>query len=323
MAVLVTGVGYIGARLVERLLDEGERVVAVENFFSTDERAVAALAEWPGCTLIRGDAAEPGVLEAAFKAAPITAVYALSAQASAHPEAAPAEYTERANLVAPRVLLDAMLAHAVSTLVYASSFRVYGSDLPPLVDESLPYGRFGDLSHLSKVYAEKLLELYAARHGLTALAIRLGITYGVSPVMKLDPRFMTAPNKFALQAARGEPLVLYPDADRPAGFIHVDDAAELMRASAAGPFSGSGYLPINGVTEVCSVAQLAQTVRRVGQERGLTVEIRRQGSPAEPAGEWPATVRVTSSFGRFFEEPRRTFAESAGELIDYWRRADA
>lgn len=315
MAVLVTGVGYIGARLVERLLAAGEEVVAVENFFSTDAAAVAALAARPGCTLIEGDAAEPAVLEAAFAAAPISTVYALAAQSSAHPEAAPPSYTERANLVAPRVLLDAMLAHDVAKIVYASSFRVYGDALPPLVDESLPYGRFGDLSHLSKVYAEKLLEFYAARYGLTALSIRLGVCYGLSPVMKTDARFMTAPNKFCRQAAAGEPLTLYPDCDRPAGFIHVDDAAGAMLAAAAEPLSG--YVPLNAVTETSTVARLAGDVRRAGAERGLPVEVCRQAPPGPPAGE----TRVTSRLARFFAQPRRTLAGSVGELIDYWSHA--
>ncbi|HET7034115.1 MAG TPA: NAD(P)-dependent oxidoreductase [Thermomicrobiaceae bacterium] len=315
MAVLVTGVGYIGARLVERLLAAGEEVVAVENGFSTDAAAVAALAARPGCTLIEGDAAEPAVLEAAFSAAPIATVYALASQASAHPEAASPSYTERANLVAPRVVLDAMLAHSVTTIVYASSFRVYGDALPPLVDESLPYGRFGDLSHLSKVYAEKLLELYAARHGLTALSLRLGICYGPSPVMKRDARFMTAPNKFCRQAAQGEPLLLYSDCDRPAGFIHVDDAAGAMLAAAAEPLSG--YLPLNAVTEMRSVAQLAQDVRRAGEERGFHVAVCRQAPPGPPPGE----ISVRSRLPRFFAQPRRTLAGSVGELIDYWSHA--
>ena len=59
------------------------------------------------------------------------------------------------------------------------------------------------MSHLSKVHAEKLLEMYATLHGLRALSLRFGIVHGLGPIFKTDPRFMTAPNLFCWRAARG------------------------------------------------------------------------------------------------------------------------
>jgi len=271
LTVLVTGIGYMGAALAGALLARGERVIGLDNRFSTDQRAIARLVE-AGLEFVAGDIAEEADVEAAFARAPLAAVYHFAAQASAHPLAATVDYTERSNLRGPRVVLDAMLRHHVGTIVYASSFKVYGENLCGTIGEDQPYGAFRDMSHLSKVYAEKLLELYATVHGLRCLALRYGIVHGLGPVFKTDPRFMTAPNKFCQQAARGEPLSLFGGGQAPAGWVQLDDAVAATLAAAARP-DFTGYTPLNVVGEVASVAQVAALVRDAGAARGLAVLI--------------------------------------------------
>jgi nucleoside-diphosphate-sugar epimerase len=272
MALLVLGVGYIGSALVREALARGERVVALDNFFSSDESAVAGLGSSPDCTFIRGSITDPGALDAAFGAADdVSAVYLLAAQASANPLAATADYTEEVNLRGPRLVLEAMRRHGARTLVFGSATRVYGDSIPADADESTPYGRFADLSHLSKVYVEKLLEMHAgldSTDALRCLAIRLGLVYGVAPVMKTDYRFMTAPNKFCLQAVRGEPLVV--NGGNEVGLIHVADAAGALLFAAGHDF-GERYVALNAATEVASIAEVARLVEEAGAARGLEV----------------------------------------------------
>src|SRR5205823_2387168 len=113
-------------------------------------------------------------------------------------------------------------------VVFGGSFRVYGDELVgQCVDEQTPYGRVGDLSHLSKLYVEQLARMLGTRF----VSVRLGITYGLSPVMKTTPQLMTVPNLFCQRAARGAPLEVLED--RPMAFIHVIDAAETLLLAAA------------------------------------------------------------------------------------------
>lgn len=282
LAHLITGIGYIGARLAEDLLEAGEEVVGVENFFSTDRRAVARLERHPGFHLIRGSMNSPNTLTRAFAARPIEVVYSLAAQASAHPQAASARYTEVTNLLSPRLLFDLAARHRVRRVVYGSSLRVYG-DLPlRLADEDSPYGRFADLSHLSKVYVEKLAEMYAHERGLQAVAVRLGLVYGLGPVMKSDYRFLTAPNKFCLLAAQGEPLVVTAGGLRPQGLLHVADAARGLRFVAALP-DLPPYFSVNLATESATIRDVAGLVADLGASQGLAVEV--QGPSDEGVGE--------------------------------------
>jgi nucleoside-diphosphate-sugar epimerase len=282
VAILVAGLGYIGAALAEDLLRAGERVVGIDNGFATDRAALARLAEQSGFRLVEGSVTAARTVARAFVREPIEVVYQLAAQASGHPAAAPPRYTELTNLSGPRVVLDAATRHGVPRVVYASSLRVYGGVLPPCVDEATPYGQQGDLAHLSHVYGEKLLELYARRAGLTAVAVRLAVVYGRGPVTKTDYRFMTVPNKFCLQVARGEPLEVYPGAATATGFIHLADACAALRAAAAAPWP-PGFHAANAVGEICTVPALAAAVVNVARARGLAATVRGAGDDPLPA----------------------------------------
>jgi nucleoside-diphosphate-sugar epimerase len=133
VAVLLTGVGYIGSALLHPLLARGERVVGLENFYCTPRPAARRLADQPGFTLLEGDVANPADVARAFQAAtaddsPLT-VYHLAAQPSAGAAARDPDYTERANLTGARLVLQAAHDSGARRVVFGGSFRVYGVDL--------------------------------------------------------------------------------------------------------------------------------------------------------------------------------------------------
>jgi len=316
LAVLVTGVGYMGTALVEALLASGERVIGLDNRFSTDDETLARLCA-TGLELVDGDVAEPDDVEVAFARAPISTVYHFAAQASAHPAAAEVAYTERTNLQGPRVVLDAMLRHGTPTIVYASSFKVYGENLRGQIGEDQPYGIFRDMSHLSKVHAEKLLEMYAALHGLRCLSLRFGIVHGRGPIFKTDPRFMTAPNKFCWQVALGEAISVFGGGRAPAGWLHLADAVTATLAAASNP-AFTGYVPINVVGEVVSVAEVAALVREVAATHGLSAQI--DGIDAANLSDEAARFNVSSALDAIPEaHAQHHLRESLPAVLEYCR----
>lgn len=316
MGSLVTGIGYIGARLVEMLLDTGETVVGIDNRFSTDPAALRRLAQRPGFLLIEGDVADEAVLDRAFASgARVDTVYHLAAQSSSNPSAAPTSYSEQTNLVGPRVVLERACAAGVTCLVFGSSLQVYGRRVEGQVDESKPYGPILDISHLSKVYVEKLMEMFSHTRGLRCVAARLGLVYGLSPVMKTDPRFMTAPNRFALQAARGEPLRVDATAYYPTAMIHVDDACRGLIAVAR--WQSEGYTPVNLVGETASVVQVAGLVRRLAEQRGLRVDLILPEQPPEV----PECSFSSALPGTAFE-PRVPLENGVEQVLDFFLRRD-
>ncbi|HYU20988.1 MAG TPA: NAD(P)-dependent oxidoreductase [Chloroflexota bacterium] len=311
MAVLVTGLGYIGTALAGSLLDQGETVVGMENGFSTVPGALARLKARPRFHLVRGSVTSARSIERAFDGARVGTVFHLAAQASGHPQAAAPSYTERTNLVAPRLVFEAAARHGVTRFVFGSSFRVYGDELAGTIDESRPYGRVSDLSHLSKIYAEKLLEMLTWQHRLAVASVRLGVVYGLGPAMKSDPRFLTVPNLFCLRAARDEPLIVNPGARRPIGFVHLQDAVQalILAAEHTEQPQARAY---NALSEVLTVGEVGATVARIGQQRGLSVRV--EGAGLGPATRW----RYASSLEAVGFRPTRTMAESLPEVLEYY-----
>jgi nucleoside-diphosphate-sugar epimerase len=314
VAILITGLGYIGARLALDLLQQGERVVGLENFFCTPRPALSELAQQPGLRLVRGSINRAATLRRVFGLEPVEAVVHLAAQPSAHPAAARPSYTELTNLVGPRLLLEAAQQAGVRRVVLGSSFKVYGDRLPERVTEHQPYGRVGDLAHLSKIYVEKLAEMLAAAGGPPAVAVRLGITYGLGPVMKHDPRFMTVPNLFARLAAERKPLTIHPGATEPAGFIHLADASAALQAALAADWNAP-YRAVNAVTECATVGQVAGWVQRAARAHGL--EARVAGGQDAPA----RRVAVETSLPGFEARAARRLADSLGEVVAYFLQA--
>lgn len=319
MSVLVIGAGYIGAALVAACLRDGERVVALDNGFATDLDAVARLGAPADLDLLAGDIRDRATIDHAFRvAADVTAVYLLAAQASASPDAASADVTEEVNLRGPRHVLEAAVAHARTRVeapppvVYGSSFHCYGPNPEGSVDETRPYGAQGDLSHLSKVYAEKLGEMHAGRDGITFVPVRLGIVHGVGPVMKRDYRFVTVPHAFCLRRLAGEPVVVTASGARPLAFCHLDDAVDALRRATAGVAPGT-YAPANAAPEVLTAHEVRAVVDAAARASGLDVPD--EDAPPPPASRFTVTSRLVEAGW----VPRRTLRDSVAEVLAHFR----
>jgi nucleoside-diphosphate-sugar epimerase len=132
------------------------------------------------------------------------------------------------------------------------------------VDERQPYGEQGDLAHLSKVYAELCLSLYARRAGFDLVLLRLGIVYGASSVEHSRAESQTVVEKFRRIASAGEPLPLDAGGGATIGVVHVEDVARIMLGA---PHS-TGVSAANVSAETLTVADVAALAegRRPGGE---------------------------------------------------------
>ena len=157
--------------------------------------------------------------------------------------------------------------------------------------------------------------MLAGQHGVPVANVRLGVVYGLGPLMKHDPRFLTVPNLFCLRTVAGEPLTVHAGANRPIGFLHLDDAVRALRLSAeVARARGAGAWAINAVSEVLGVGEVAAIVEREANARGLSPRIEGAGPLTGPR--WS----VASSLDAAGFRPTRTMGESLGEVLDYYAR---
>ncbi len=258
MRLLVLGSGYLGARLGELALDAGHELVLADNWRVTARDQLGGL-EARGARVETIDVRDAQAVSALVGEG-FDRVQLLAAQASRPLSISDPAYTEQTNLVGPRVVAEALASASDSPapLVYGSSLHVYGPDLSGEVGAGAPYGRQGDLAHLSKIYAELCLELYARRHGFDLALLRLGIVYGPSPVEHDRPESQTVVDKFRRMAAAGEELTLDDGGRATIGTVHVDDAARILLEAPHEP----GIVRANVAAETVTVGDVARMARR-------------------------------------------------------------
>ena len=244
------GAGYIGAKVAERALAAGDEVLLADNWHAT-RREQAEPLQRAGAEVRTADIRRLEEVEALFAPAPDRVIF-LAALASRPQSWKEPLYTEQANLTGARHVAEAVAGAGGMPVAFGSSLHVYGYDLSGEVGPQTPYGPQRDLTHLSKVYAELCLRLYAERDGFELALLRLAVVHGPSPIEHDGPDAVTVVDKFRRMVAAGEPLTV-DDPDAVLGAVHVDDAARILLDAPPGA--------ANVVADTVTVGQVAALAR--------------------------------------------------------------
>ncbi len=248
--LLILGAGYVGAAMAGQALAAGDRVTLADNWFATDRSQLSGLEE-KGATVVDADIRERSQVDPLVAAADRVAL--LAAQASRPLSESDPDYTEETNLTGVRRVAQSVAANGCPPVVFGSSLHVYGPGLAGEVGPDTPYGEQGDLAHLSKIYGELALAMFAQAAPFDLAIARLGIVYGPSPVEHDRPESQTVIDRFRRQAAAGEALTLDNGGKATIGAVHVEDAARILLSLP----SGSGVSAVNVAADTLTVADVA------------------------------------------------------------------
>jgi len=261
--VLVTGgAGFLGSHLCDRLLERGDEVICVDNFFTGRKANIAHLVGHPRFELIRHDIVYPLFLEA-------ERVFNLACPAS--PVAY--QYNSIKTIKTSTVGMVNVLGLAKrcrARIVHASTSEVYGDpDVHPQPETY--WGHVNPLGPRSwydegKRVAESLCMSYHAVHGLEVRIVRIFNTYGP----RMDPFDGRVVSNFIRQALAGEPLTVYGDGSQTRSFCYVDDLVDgllrMMEVEETGPVN----LGNPEETTIRAVAELV--MRLVGSDAAILEE---------------------------------------------------
>lgn len=248
--LITGGAGFLGSHLVDRLMQAGEEVICLDNYFTGRKSNIAQWVNHPRFELIRHDVTEPIKLE-------VDRIWHLACPASPiHYQTNPVK-TAKTSFLGTYNMLG--LARRVGArLLLASTSEIYGDpDVHPQSEDYRgcvnPIGPRACYDEGKRI-AETLCFDYQRMHGSEIRIARIFNTYG--PRMLADDGRVVS--NFIVQSLRGEPLTLYGDGNQSRSFCYVDDLIEgfirLMNNAHPGPIN-------LGNPNEFTIRQLAEQVR--------------------------------------------------------------
>ena len=219
--ILVTGgAGFLGSHLCKRLLNEGNEVICVDNFFTGDKRNIEELMTNPYFEVIRHDVTFPLYIE-------VDEIYNLACPASPpHYQFDPVQTTKTSVIGAINML--GLAKRCKAKILQASTSEVYGD--PEVHPQPESYKGSVSTTGIRACYdegkrcAETLFFDYYRQHDVDIKVMRIFNTYGPN----MNPYDGRVVSNFIVQALKGEDITMYGDGSQTRSFCYVDDLIDGM-----------------------------------------------------------------------------------------------
>ena len=247
--IVTGGAGFLGSHLIDRLMDNGEEVISLDNYFTGRKENLNKWIGHPRFEIVRHDIIEPIFLEA-------DRIWHLACPASPiHYQYNPIKTSKTSFLGTYNML--GLATRIKARLLLASTSEVYGD--PEIHPQ--PEGYRGNVNpngirscyDEGKRIAETLCFDYQRMHSTQIRVMRIFNTYG--PRMLPDDGRVVS--NFIAQALQGKPLTIYGNGNQTRSFCFVDDLIQGMISFMNSDHTG----PINiGNPEEFSINQLADLV---------------------------------------------------------------
>jgi UDP-glucuronate decarboxylase len=303
--ILVTGgAGFIGSHLVEKLLEQGNEVISLDNYFTGTKENLRPLLVHPHLELIRHDVVEPIMLE-------VDQIYHLACPASpVHYQYNPVK-TIKTNVMGTLNMLG-LAKRVKARILLASTSEIYGD--PQVHPQREDY--WGNVNCLGprscydegKRVAETLMMDYHRQNGVDIRIARIFNTYG--PRMAINDGRVVS--NFIVQALTGQDITIYGEGSQTRSFCYCSDLVEglirLMNREDC-------HDPVNlGNPEEYTILELAQKI--LGMTQSPAQLVFRPLPPDDPVKRKPDITRAEDLLGW---QPTVPLISGLKETIPYFR----
>ena len=303
--ILITGgAGFLGSHLCRRLLNEGNDIICVDNFFTGTKDNIIDLFDNAHFELMRHDVTFPLYVE-------VDEIYNLACPASPiHYQHDPVQTTKTSVHGAINML---GLAKRVGAKIFqASTSEVYGD---PTVHPQVE-GYWGNVNPIGqrscydegKRCAETLFFDYNRQHKLRIKVARIFNTYGPN----MHPNDGRVVSNFIMQALQNKPITIYGDGSQTRSFCYVDDLIEAFIRLMNTPDEFVG--PVNtGNPDEFTILELA---KKVIEMTGSNSEIVFHNLPSDDPTQRQPDITVAKEVLKW--EPEVKLEEGLKKTIPYF-----
>lgn len=304
--ILITGgAGFLGNHLCRRLLQEGNEVICLDNFFTGTKQNIVDIIADPYFELIRHDIQEPILLE-------VDEIYNLACPASPpYYQFDPVATTKTSVLGAINMLEIAKKCKA--KILQASTSEVYGD--PKIHPQPESYRGNVSTTGIRACYdegkrcSETLFFDYHRQYGVEIKVARIFNTYG--PYMNPDDGRVVS--NFIVQALKNEDITIYGDGKQTRSFQYVDDLIEGLIRLMNSPDGFTGPVNIGNPNEF-SMLELAQNVIELTESKSSLVY--KELPQDDPMQRQP---NISLAKKELNWEPKIQLTDGLNKTIEYFR----
>ncbi len=254
MTYLVTGAaGFIGAALAKRLLDEGNRVVTIDNLSTGIKGNIPA-----GCEFIFGNTYDPDILKQ-LDAYKFDAIFHIAGQSGGVTCWDDPLYDMNSNITSTLLLLDYAKRSGCKTFVYASSMSVYGDENPCPVRE-------GDALEpktfyaVGKIASEYYMRIYSQQYGIKCTALRFNNVYG--PGQNMENLRQGMVSIYMAYAIKDRHIPVLGAKNRYRDFVYIDDTVEACVLASRGKEPALYNVYTTATNRKTTCEQLIEIIRK-------------------------------------------------------------
>ncbi|MFA5250754.1 MAG: SDR family oxidoreductase [Parachlamydiales bacterium] len=274
-AIVTGGAGFIGSHLTELLLENGFKVLVLDNLSGGHLKNLKAVQNHPHFTFQKADIRKKEQIAPFFKGADF--VFHLAALADIVPSIEkPRDYFET-NVSGTFNVLECAQSANVKRLVYAASSSCYGiaREYPTpetaAIDPQYPYA-------LTKYLGEELVMHWAQLYHLPALSLRLFNVYG--PRARTTGAYGAVFGVFLGQKLRNKPFTVVGDGCQTRDFTYVTDVARAFYMAAQSTLSNrifnvgsSGHYSVNRLVELLGGGEVLWIPKRPGEPESTFADV--------------------------------------------------
>ena len=309
------GAGFIGSSLSKKLLEEGNKVVTIDNFcnFYNPKIKENNIKEFEGkenYKIYRADIRDRQAIKQIFDENQIDIVMHLAAMAGVRPSIENPVLYQEVNCMGTQNILEEMKAHDIKNLVMASSSSVYGNckEVPfredMVVDFAIsPYAA-------TKKANEVMTHVYHKLFNMNVMMLRFFTVYG--PKQRPD----LAINKFTRLMLNNEEIPMFGDGTTSRDYTYIDDIVDGIKKSCEYCMSHKYVYEILNIGNSSPVS-LKEMIQTIG--KALNIEPKIKQLPMQPGDVDRTFADVSKAKKLIGYEPKVSFEQGITNFVKWYK----
>lgn len=309
------GAGFIGSTLSQKLIEQGNKVVAIDNFCefynpNIKENNVKQLLKNENFKLYRADIRDRQAIKKIFNENKIDIVMHLAAMAGVRPSIENPILYQEVNCMGTQNILEEMKEHEIKNGVFASSSSVYGNckEVPfredMVVDFAIsPYAA-------TKKANEVMAHVYHKLFNMNIIMLRFFTVYG--PKQRPD----LAINKFTRLMLEGKEIPMFGDGTTSRDYTYIEDIVDGIIKSCQYCMNNKEVYEILNIGN-SSPTTLKEMIDTIGQALGIEPKIKQL--PMQPGDVDRTYADVSKAKKLIGYEPKTTFKQGIENFVKWYK----